>query len=603
MGIPISVQGAFSEGLLTRRIALFFLFGLMAVAGCRHPAAAPPAPMPVQFTDVTAAAGVRFAHNNGAAGARWLPETMGSGCAVIDYDRDGDPDLFLVNSRDWTPDERRRGMAAAPGRPPRRSTSALYRNRGDGTFEDVTERAGLAVETFGQGVCVGDVDNDGFEDLYLTALGRNYLFRNNGNGTFTEVARQAGVQDRGWSTSAAFVDYDRDGHLDLFVCHYVQWTPETDIYQSLDGQHKSYGRPEPYPGESSKLYHNNGSGRFTDVTARAGLARDAQGRVLQGKSLGVALCDYDNDGWIDLAVANDTEPNYLFHNRRDGTFSEEGISTGIALSETGEARGAMGIDASDYDHTGRDSLIIGNFSNQMLALYHNSGSGLFVDKGPATEVGRASLLFLAFGCFFFDMDNDGWPDIFTANGHVDDDINRVQKDLEYAQRPLLFRNLGGGQFQEVGRLAGPPLRRAIVGRGAVHLDLDLDGDSDLLMTTNGGPAYLLRNEGGNRNPSVRLRLVGTKSNRSAIGARVVAQAGAVTLRRLVQSGTSYCSQPDTAITLGLAGQPEASRIEIAWPSGGTTRLEHVKAGRMVTICEGVGIIAAAPFRERTPSGP
>jgi enediyne biosynthesis protein E4 len=603
MGIPISVQGAFSEGLLTRRIALFFLFGLMAVAGCRHPAAAPPAPMPVQFTDVTAAAGVRFAHNNGAAGARWLPETMGSGCAVIDYDRDGDPDLFLVNSRDWTPDEQRRGMAAAPGRPPRRSTSALYRNRGDGTFEDVTERAGLAVETFGQGVCVGDVDNDGFEDLYLTALGRNYLFRNNGNGTFTEVARQAGVQDRGWSTSAAFVDYDRDGHLDLFVCHYVQWTPETDIYQSLDGQHKSYGRPEPYPGESSKLYHNNGSGRFTDVTARAGLARDAQGRVLQGKSLGVALCDYDNDGWIDLAVANDTEPNYLFHNRRDGTFSEEGISTGIALSETGEARGAMGIDASDYDHTGRDSLIIGNFSNQMLALYHNSGSGLFVDKGPATEVGRASLLFLAFGCFFFDMDNDGWPDIFTANGHVDDDINRVQKDLEYAQRPLLFRNLGGGQFQEVGRLAGPPLRRAIVGRGAVHLDLDLDGDSDLLMTTNGGPAYLLRNEGGNRNPSVRLRLVGTKSNRSAIGARVVAQAGAVTLRRLVQSGTSYCSQPDTAITLGLAGQPEASRIEIAWPSGGTTRLEHVKAGRMVTICEGVGIIAAAPFRERTPSGP
>jgi enediyne biosynthesis protein E4 len=603
MGIPISVQGAFSEGLLTRRIALFFLFGLMAVAGCRHPAAAPPAPMPVQFTDVTAAAGVRFAHNNGAAGARWLPETMGSGCAVIDYDRDGDPDLFLVNSRDWTPDEQRRGMAAAPGRPPRRSTSALYRNRGDGTFEDVTERAGLAVETFGQGVCVGDVDNDGFEDLYLTALGRNYLFRNNGNGTFTEVARQAGVQDRGWSTSAAFVDYDRDGHLDLFVCHYVQWTPETDIYQSLDGQHKSYGRPEPYPGESSKLYHNNGSGRFTDVTARAGLARDAQGRVLQGKSLGVALCDYDNDGWIDLAVANDTEPNYLFHNRRDGTFSEEGISTGIALSETGEARGAMGIDASDYDHTGRDSLIIGNFSNQMLALYHNSGGGLFVDKGPATEVGRASLLFLAFGCFFFDMDNDGWPDIFTANGHVDDDINRVQKDLEYAQRPLLFRNLGGGQFQEVGRLAGPPLRRAIVGRGAVHLDLDLDGDSDLLMTTNGGPAYLLRNEGGNRNPSVRLRLVGTKSNRSAIGARVVAQAGAVTLRRLVQSGTSYCSQPDTAITLGLAGQPEASRIEIAWPSGGTTRLEHVKAGRMVTICEGVGIIAAAPFRERTPSGP
>jgi hypothetical protein len=588
---------------LTKRIAIIMLLAAPVIAGCRKPADAPkavaPAAAPVQFSDVTVASGIRFVHNNGAVGGKWLPETMGSGCAFIDYDSDGHPDIFLVNSRDWTPDEQRRGKMSQPSRPGRPGICALYHNRGDGTFEDVTKKAGLAVQAYGQGVCVGDFDNDGHDDLYLTGLGRNYLFHNDGDGTFREVSEKAGVKDSGWSTSAAWLDYDRDGHLDLFVCHYVKWTPETDIYCSLDGQHKSYCRPEAYPGESSKLYHNNGNGTFSDVTAKAGLAKDSQGRVLQGKSLGVALCDYNGDGWIDLAVANDTEPNYLFRNNKDGTFTEQGTPAGIALSDTGEARGAMGIDTADYDHTGRDSLVIGNFSNQMLALYDNQGNGLFIDKAPATEVGRSSLLSLAFGCFFFDMDNDGWPDILTANGHVEDDISRVQKDVQYAQRPLLFRNLGGGQFQEIGLKVGDAFARPIVARGAAHADIDGDGDSDLLITTNGGPAYLFRNDGGSKTTSVRIRLVGAKSNRSAIGARVVAQAGGVTLRRMVQSGTSYCSQPELPITLGLAGQPEATSVEIAWPSGGATKLEHVKAGQTVTVREGAGIVAAVPFAAST----
>jgi len=586
-------------------IGLVLLSASLAVAGCRAKtvtrAAVLPVAAPVQFTDVTWAAGIRFVHNNGAAGAKWLPETMGSGCAFLDYDGDGRPDIFLVNSREWTPDELRRGHMTQTSRVTRKrvpglSTCALYHNRGDGSFEDVTRKARLDIPMYGQGVTVGDYDNDGREDLYVTCLGGNHLFHNNGDGTFTDVAAKAGVQDRGWSTSAAFVDYDRDGKLDLFVCHYVKWTPETAIRCTLDGEHKSYCRPEPFPGESCKLFHNNGDGTFTDVTAKAVLTRDAQGRMLQGKSLGVALCDYNGDGWIDLAVANDTEPNYLFRNNRDGTFSEQGTPAGIALSDTGDARGAMGIDAADYDHTGRDSLIIGNFSNQMLALYDNEGNGLFIDKAPATELGRSSLLSLAFGCFFFDMDNDGWPDIFTANGHVDDDINRVQKDVTYAERPLLFHNRGGGQFQEIGLKAGAAFSRPIVARGAAHADFDNDGDSDILITTNNGPAYLFRNDGGSKSPSVRLRLVGTKSNRSAIGAQVVAHVGGMTLRQMVKSGSSYCSQSELPILLGLAGQTEAASIEITWPSSGTTKLAHVRGGQTVTIREGAGIVASTPFR-------
>ncbi len=364
----------------------------------------------VQFRDITAQAGIHFAHNNGAFGKKWLPETMGPGCAFIDYDNDGYPDILLVNGEDWP------GHAKAP------STLKLYHNNHDGTFTDVTRKAGLAVSLFGMGVAVGDYDNDGFDDLFITALGQSHLFHNNGNGTFTDVTKSAGMWGPNeFSTSAAWVDYDRDGKLDLVVANYVQWSPQTDLYCTLDGAHKSYCTPESYKGASARLWHNLGSGKFEDATQKAGLYDPTS------KSLGVAILDYNDDGWPDILLANDTQPNKLYLNKKNGTFEEKAVAAGIAFSEDGVARAGMGVDAADYDRSGRPSLIITNFSNQMLSLYHNEGNGLFVDEAPRSEVGRNTLVTLGFGCFFFDYDNDGWPDIFVADGHIENEIERVQK--------------------------------------------------------------------------------------------------------------------------------------------------------------------------------
>jgi hypothetical protein len=561
--------------------------------------------VPVTFTDATEEAGIRFVHNSGAFGKKWMPETMGAGAAFLDFDGDGWQDLYLVNGRDWT-DAERREAKLPPAASRRRTTGILYRNN-RGKFEDVTKKAGLDVELYGMGVTAGDYDNDGHVDLYLTGLGRNYLFRNTGNGTFQDVSERAGVKDQGWSTSASWVDYDKDGDLDLFVCHYVKWSPSTDIYCTLDGKQKSYCTPQSYTGEPSKLYRNEGKsgggppGTFKDVTAAANILKSDQGQVLQGKSLGVTICDYNNDGWPDIAVANDTEPNYLFHNNGDGTFKEVGATVGVAYSESGEARGAMGIDAADYNHTGRDSFVIGNFSNEMVALYQNQGSGLFIDVAPSSEVGQASLLFLAFGCFFFDMDNDGWQDLFTSNGHVEDDIQNVQKDVSHAQRPLLFRNAGGGRFTEVGKQSGNALQKPVVGRGAAYADYDLDGDTDILLCVNRGPARLLRNEGGSANGAVRVQLVGATSNRSAIGAVLQVKVGADTRRYLVRAASSYCSQSELPVQIGLGGSPRADAITIQWPSGATTPLTAVNAGQKITVREGEGVVASEPFAVRRAS--
>jgi hypothetical protein len=367
--------------------------------------------VPVVFTDVTRAAGIAFHHTNGAFGRKYLPETMGSGVLFFDYDGDDRPDLFFVNSADWP--ERRRIETAA--------TQALYRNSGDGTFENVSRAAGLDVELYGIGAAAADYDGDGDTDLFINALGEDRLFRNRGEGTFEDVTAAAGVSDPGFGSSATWLDYDRDGRLDLFVCNYVQWSANTDIYCTLDGETKSYCTPESYRGASNRLYRNRGDGSFDDVTEAAGLFNPS------GKSLGVVTFDYDGDGWPDLAVANDTQPNLLYRNRADGTFEEVGMSAGIAFSEEGKARGAMGIDAADYDGSGRESLVIGNFSNEMMALYHNEGRGLFIDDAASAGIGRHSLLTLAFGCFFFDFDLDGLLDIFVANGHVEDDINRNRR--------------------------------------------------------------------------------------------------------------------------------------------------------------------------------
>jgi len=528
-------------------------------------AAAPPAPPPVWFADVTAAAGIRFTHNSGRAGKKYLPETLGSGCAFFDFDNDGWQDVILINSRDWTP----RG---------RRSLSALYRNNRDGTFRNVTAGSGLDVEMYAFGAAAGDYDNDGRIDLYITALEGDRLFRNEGAGRFRDVTKAAGIANANFGTSAAWFDYDRDGRLDLFVANYVQWTAKGDLWCSLDGAAKSYCTPESYKGTVSKLFRNLG-GRFEDVSAKAGVGDPT------GKSLGVAVLDFDADGWPDIFVANDTQPNKLYRNNRNGSFTDQALTAGVAFGEDGVARGAMGVDARDYDRSGRPHLLVGNFSNQMLGLYHNEGRGLFVDEAPSSTVGRSSLLSLAFGVFFFDYDLDGHPDIFAANGHIEEEIGRVQPKVQYRQAPLLFRNLGGGKFEDVTARMGAEFNRPIVARGAAYADYDRDGDLDILMTTNHGPAYLFRNEGGNRSNWITLRLAGTKSNRDAIGAMVRVTTAGGTQSNWVKSGSSYCSQSELPLTFGLGAEKAIQRIEIEWPSGGRKILNNVPAGQYLTVTE------------------
>ena len=541
----------------------------LAVASAALALGAAPAPPAVTFRDVTAASGIRFTHNSGRAGKKFLPETLGSGCAFFDADGDGWLDVLLVNSKDWTP----RG---------RRSLHALYRNNRNGTFTNITAGSGLDVEMYGMGVAIADYDNDGRDDVYITALEGDRLFHNEGGGKFRDVTRQSGIANRSFGTSAAWLDYDRDGRADLFVANYVVWTPETDLWCSLDGATKSYCTPESYKGTASKLYRNLGGGRFEDVSAKAGVADPT------GKSLGVAVLDYDGDGWPDLFVANDTQPNKLYRNNRNGAFAEVGLAAGVAFSEEGVARGAMGADAGDYDRSGRPHLLVGNFSNQMLGLYHNEGTGLFVDEAPSSTVGRASLLTLAFGVFFFDYDLDGYLDIFAANGHIEEEIGRVQPRIQYREAPLLFRNLGKGKFENSSGAVGPDFARPIVARGAAYGDYDRDGDLDLLVSTNHGPAYLLRNDGGNRNHWLSVKAVGTKSNRSALGAVVRIESPSGRQWSTVRSGSSYCSQSDLALTFGLGKDTVVSTLEIEWPSGARDRLSGIRADQLLVVEEGRG---------------
>jgi hypothetical protein len=534
----------------------------------------------VTFTDVTNAAGIKFVHHNGAFGKKYLPETLGSGCAFVDVDGDGWQDLFFVNSKAWAglPAEARSAKAGRAGTP---SYPALYRNNHDGTFTDITRQAGLAVEMYGLGVAAADYDNDGRIDLYVTALDSNHLFRNTG-GKFVETTRTAGVADGGFSTSAAWFDYDKDGRLDLFVGHYVEWSPQKDLFCTVDGTHKSYCTPESYNGASPTLFRNRGDGTFENVTARAGLKDPAS------KALGVAVLDFDSDGWPDLFVANDTQPNRLYRNKRDGTFADVAVAAGVAFNEAGVARAGMGVDAADYDRSGRESLVIGNFSNEMMGLYHNEGNGLFIDDAAVAGIGRPSLLTLTFSCFFFDYDLDGWADIFAANGHVADDIQAVQKTVTYAQPPHLFHNVGRGRFEEATRQSGPPMQEAMVARGAAYGDFDNDGDLDLLIATNGGRARLLRNDGGNANHFLTVKTTGTLSNRDGIGARVTVKAGGATLSRLVRSGSSYLSQSQLPLTFGLGSAAAAERVDVDWPSGRKDTLTNVRANQTITVQESRG---------------
>jgi hypothetical protein len=536
---------------------------------------------PIQFTDVTEQAGIRFKHNTGAFGKKYLPETMGSGVCFLDYDNDGWQDILLVNSMDW------------PGHKSGNSFPALYHNNKDGTFTDVTAQAGLAIEMYGMGCAVGDYDNDGYDDIYITTVGSNHLFRNLGNGRFTDVTAKAGLSDPGFSASAVWFDYDNDGKLDLFVAHYVDWSIETDQYCSLDNKNKSYCTPQRYKGQSSSLFHNKGDGTFENVTRRAGLYDPSS------KSLGVALLDYDNDGWLDLFVANDTEPNKLYHNNRNGTFTDVAVAAGLAYGEAGTARAGMGTDASDYDHSGWQSLVLGNFTNEGMSLYHNDGSGLFTDEAPATGIARMSAKSLTFGTFFFDYDLDGLPDILAVNGHVSDDVNIVQPTVKYAQPPHLFRNLGNQHFEEVTGRLGTALPRPIVGRGAGYADFDNDGDLDLMITANNGPVRLLRNDNGNQNDMLRIKTIGTRSNRDGIGAKITVKTGMGTrLVGMVKTGSSYLSQSELPLTFGL-GKPEPGKtvsLEVLWPSGHKDSIAKVEANQFITVQEGKGIVAARPIQ-------
>jgi hypothetical protein len=524
------------------------------------------------LVDVTRKAGIDFRHNNGGFGGKLLPETLGSGCAFLDYDSDGWLDILLVNGMDW------------PGHKRQRSTLRLYRNNRNGTFTDVTHQAGLDLEMYGMGVAVGDYNNDGFPDIFISCVGQSRLFRNTGKGTFIDVTQKSGVGGRsGFSTSALWFDYDRDGLLDLFVCNYVKWSAEHDIFCSIDGKHKAYCTPESYRGETCWLFHNRGDGTFEDVTATSGIFDSSS------KSLGVATLDSNGDGWPDLLVANDTQPNKLYRNLHNGKFQDVALESGLAFSSDGKARAGMGVDVGDFDNSGRPGIVITNFDNEMIGLYRSNGAGDYSDVAISAGVGGASRRTLGFGCGFADLNLDGMLDLIAVNGHIDDTVRNVRRDVPYAQAPLLFLNDGGGRFRDVAREVGGGFSMPKVARGLAYGDFDGDGDTDVLLTTNNGPAYLFRNDQAAGNRSIRFKLVGTKSNRDAIGATVRIFHAGQSQMRMIRSGSSYLSQSELAAAFGLGRRDKIDRVVIDWPSGRTEEYKNLAAGKGYRCVEGGGI--------------
>ncbi|MGC2549991.1 MAG: CRTAC1 family protein [Candidatus Sulfotelmatobacter sp.] len=541
---------------------------LLRALGAASGAAASPG---FRLVDVTTNAGIHFQHNSGAFGGKLLPETLGSGCAFLDYDRDGWQDIILINGMDW------------PGHKQRRSTLRLYHNNRNGTFTDVTTRAGLDIEMYGMGVAVGDYDNDGFSDILVTCVGQNRLFRNTGKGSFIDVTNRSGLGKRqAFSTSALWFDYDRDGLLDLFVCNYVKWSPERDVFCSLDGKHKSYCTPEAYRGETCWLFHNRGDGTFEDVTASSGIFDSSS------KSLGVAMLDENADGWPDLLVANDTQPNKLYRNQRNGTFKDAAVEVGLAFSSEGKARAGMGVDVGDFMNSGSPGVAITNFDNEMIGLYEFSGK-TYEDVAAQAGVGMASKNSLGFGCAFLDANLDGWLDLGVANGHIDETVRNIRGNVGYAQPAMLFLNNGRGKFHDVAAEIGGGFDQPKVGRGFAYGDFDRDGDLDLLLTTNNGPAYLYRNDQLSGNRSIRFRLIGTKSNRDGIGATVRITSSGLSQAKMVKSGSSYLSQSELPLTFGLEKRDHVERVVIAWPSGRTEEFTNLAAGRCYDCTEGKGI--------------
>jgi enediyne biosynthesis protein E4 len=524
---------------------------------------------PVTFTDVTERAGIAFLHHNGATGNKWYPELFGGGVAVLDIDSDGWPDLLFVNGADWRPD--------GP-----RSRCRLYRNNGDGTFTDASSGSGLdGVAGYALGASVADYDNDGRDDVFVTTAEGGRLFHNEGHGRFLDVTERVGIRNRDFAVSAAWLDYDRDGLADLFVGNYVQWSPEAEVKCVQEGV-RGYCGPDAYKPTAPKLYRNLGGGRFEDVTARAGLDDRTD------KAMGVAVLDYNMDGWPDLFVANDRVPTKLYRNDGHGHFVDQGLRAGIAMSENGAARANMGADAADYDRSGRPHVVVGNFFNEMLGLYHNENGASFTDVAPRSPVGRASLLSVTWGVFFLDYDLDGYLDIFAANGGTDESQG-MDARARLSQPPLMLRNHANGAFENVTSRLGAAFNRPLMARGSVYADFDGDGDLDLVIATLAGPAYLFRNEGGNRNNWLRVRLVGSRSNRSGLGAVVRVTSASGSQWQTVHSGSSYASQSELALTFGLGRDPQISKIDVQWPSGTTQTFKDLAPNHLVVIDERTGI--------------
>jgi enediyne biosynthesis protein E4 len=530
----------------------------------------------VTYTDVAKAAGLKFKQDSTASDQKYYLETMGTGVAWIDYDQDGLMDLFFVQS-----------SATDAYQPPHPLRCALYHNNGDGTFTDVTERAGVGGDGhYGQGVAVADYDNDGYPDLYVTGYGRAILYHNNGDGTFTDVTAKAGVADEGgWSTSAGWFDYDKDGWLDLVVTNYIEWTPKTNIWC---GEHRpgyrSYCHPGNYKGQKTKLYHNNHDGTFTDVSDASGVGKP------ESKGMGVVLADFNNDGWPDIAIANDSWPNFLFINKHDGTFEDVSLYSGVAASEDGRYEAGMGIDAADVDGDGWLDIYITHLDFELSRLYHNDQNGTFTDdtyrSGIAAQVKNVSGVSMK----FVDYDNDGWPDILQLNGAMLDNIQLYHSEVSYKEPMLMLRNLGKGRFEIVSNSLGPDFVRPIAGRGVATADYDNDGDMDIVTNNRGDYPSLLRNDGGNANHWLTVLLIGTKSNRDGIGASLKLTSEGVMQVEQAQNGMGYMSASDPRIHFGLGKRTKINSLEVTWPSGQVDRLTSVPIDRIIAVQEGKGIV-------------
>ncbi|MHB8654900.1 MAG: CRTAC1 family protein [Terriglobia bacterium] len=530
----------------------------------------------ITYVDVARRSGITFKHDNAASPEKYLIETMGAGCGWIDYNQDGLLDLYLVN-----------GAATRLYKPPHSLRSALYRNNGDGTFTDVTAQAGVGAEgLFGMGVAVGDYDNDGFPDLYVLGYDRCILYHNNGDGTFEDVTARAGVANLGkWGSSAAWFDYDNDGRLDLVIANYVDWSPENNVWC---GEHKEgyrgYCHPDVYHGQTPTLYHNNGDGTFTDVSNSSGVGK------APGNGLGVVTFDYDNDGWQDIFIANDSMANFLFHNNRDGTFREVGYLAGVAVSSDGRTEAGMGTDAADTTDTGWQDLIVTHLDFEQARLYRNLHDGSFEDATFQARLGYATFHLSGFGARFMDYDNDGARDLFIANGHILDNIQKIHADVRYAEPKLMFRNTGRGVFENVSSKLGPDFQLPRVSRGAAVADFDNDGHLDILVNNNGQAPQLLRQDDGNNNHWLEIFLMGTKSNRDGVGARVKVVAGDLILYDQRKGGMSYQSAQDPRLHFGLGKRQTIDSIEIQWPSGAETKLGPVPGDQIIAVKEGTGLV-------------